>query len=273
MSLFIASLNSGSNGNCYYIGNRREAVLVDLGISCRELEKRMKRLELDMGKVKAIFISHEHTDHISGLAVTSRKHRIPVFITPPTLQNSRLQLDHSLVSSFCADVPVAIGALSITPFTKHHDAADPFSFLVEGQGIKVGVFTDIGHSCPNVIRHFKQCHAAFLEANYDEQMLEESAYPIYLKKRISGEKGHLSNEQSLDLFRKHRPAFLNHLFLAHLSKNNNKPELVQELFSTQAGSTNIVVASRYEESAVYEIQQESASKPGSKTSDLQMKIF
>src|ERR1700709_1437393 len=97
MSLFITSLNSGSNGNCYYVGNEREAVLVDAGISCRETEKRMKRLCLSMQKVKAVFISHEHSDHISGLTVLSKKYNLPVYITPATLQSSKLSLQHDLV--------------------------------------------------------------------------------------------------------------------------------------------------------------------------------
>src|ERR1700756_3856332 len=97
MSLHITSLNSGSNGNCYYVGNSNEAVLVDVGISCREVEKRMKRLGLSMQKVKAIFVSHEHSDHINGIAVLSRKYKLPVYITPATLHNSGLQLEHHLV--------------------------------------------------------------------------------------------------------------------------------------------------------------------------------
>src|SRR5687767_13660583 len=129
MSLFIASLNSGSNGNCYYIGNNNEAVLVDVGISCRELEKRMKRLGLHINKIKAIFISHEHSDHISGVEVTSKKHQIPVYITTPTLKNGKLKLNESLVFSFTAYEPVSIGDLVITAFPKLHDAADPFSFI------------------------------------------------------------------------------------------------------------------------------------------------
>src|ERR1700744_4986878 len=114
MSLFIASLNSGSNGNCYYIGNEREAILVDAGISCRETEKRMARLGLSMKKVKAIFISHEHSDHISGVAVLSKKYNLPVYITPGTLQNSRLELDRDLVLSFIAYESLQIGGLSIS---------------------------------------------------------------------------------------------------------------------------------------------------------------
>src|ERR1700748_1269924 len=121
MSLFIASLNSGSNGNCYYIGNEREAVLIDAGISCRETERRMKRLGLSMQKVKAIFVSHEHSDHINGIAVLSRKYQLPVYITPATLNNSGLQLEHQLVVSFKAYEPVTIGNITISAFPKFHD--------------------------------------------------------------------------------------------------------------------------------------------------------
>jgi phosphoribosyl 1,2-cyclic phosphodiesterase len=253
MSLFIASIASGSNGNCYYIGNKQEAVLVDAGVSCREIEKRMKRLNLSIRQVKAIFISHEHSDHIRGLEVLSRKNSIPVYITPSTLRYSGLTLDESLLHSFSAYDPVSIGGLSVVAFPKLHDAADPFSFIIEHEGVRVGVLTDIGSNCRHVIHNFRQCHAAFLETNYDEQMLEEGSYPFHLKKRIRGDKGHLSNHQALELFLKHRSPQLSHLFLSHLSKNNNTPELAQELFAQHAGTTNVVVASRNKESEVYAI--------------------
>src|SRR5471030_2950832 len=122
MSLFVASLNSGSNGNCYYIGNEQDAVLVDAGISCRETEKRLLRMGLYIRKVKAIFISHEHSDHISGVPVLAKKYQIPVYITPPTLQSVGLSLDHHLVFPFAAFQTVRIGELHITAFPKRHDA-------------------------------------------------------------------------------------------------------------------------------------------------------
>jgi phosphoribosyl 1,2-cyclic phosphodiesterase len=124
---------------------------------------------------------------------------------------------------------------------------------VECDGVRVGVFTDIGTVCEKLTAHFSQCHAAFLEANYDEEMLENGRYPVYLKNRIRSEHGHLSNAQALELFIEHRSEFLSHLLLAHLSKENNSPELVEQLFTTHAGSTNIIVASRYEESPVYRV--------------------
>jgi len=254
MSLFVCSLNSGSNGNCYYVGNATEAVLVDVGLTCRETEKRMKRSGLSMDNVKAIFISHEHGDHIRGLEVLVGKFNLPVYISPLTLQHSRLKLQQENVRSIQAYQPVSIGALTVHVFPKFHDAADPHSFVVEGNGVKVGVLTDIGAACKHVTDHFKQCHAAFLEANYDDAMLENGRYPIHLKRRIKGDEGHLSNQQALDLFIQHRPAYMSHVFLSHLSKDNNDPKLALDLFNKYAGSTQIVVASRYEESLVYEVK-------------------
>ena len=254
MSLFIASLNSGSNGNCYYVGNSNEAVLVDAGLSCREIEKRMKRLGLLMNKVKAIFVSHEHSDHIFGIPVLSKKHQLPVYITPRTLLNSRLTIEKHLIVPFLASTPVTVGALTVKAFTKFHDADDPHSFTVTGNGVMVGIFTDIGRICEQLINHFSECHAAFLEANYDEQMLATGGYPLHLKNRISGGNGHLSNTLALQLFNKYRPPFMTHLLLSHLSKNNNDPELVHDLFKQYSGNVEVAVASRYQESPVYEIK-------------------
>lgn len=253
MSLYITSLNSGSNGNCYYIGNEKEAVLVDAGISCREIEKRMKRLGLSIRNVKAVFVSHEHSDHIKGIPTLSKKYQLPIYITSATLFHSRCISDRHLVKSFIATEPIVIGNLAIVAFPKSHDASDPYSFIVVCDGIKVGIFTDIGEPCQHVINHFKECHAAFLEANYDDEMLETGNYPYYLKNRISGGKGHLSNKQALDLFKTHKPAFMSHLLLSHLSKNNNCPHLVKKLFDEHAEGVKMIVASRFEETAVYPI--------------------
>src|ERR1700733_9835333 len=136
MSLFITSLNSGSNGNCYYVGNEREAVLVDAGISCREIEKRMANLELPMSRVKAIFISHEHIDHIRGVDVLAKKYSLPIYMTSAMLKSIPARLPKNLVCSFGSNKPVIIGTLKVTPFAKQHDAVDPYSFIVEGNGVK-----------------------------------------------------------------------------------------------------------------------------------------
>lgn len=258
MSIYISSLNSGSNGNCYYIGNQHEAVLIDAGLSCRETETRMSRLGLSMYKVKAIFVSHEHSDHTRGVGVITRKYKIPVYFSPLTHENSRLHLDKNFIRYFRTNIPVNIGELSINAFPKLHDASEPHSFTVSGNGITIGVLTDIGSICENVASNFSQCNAAFLEANYDEEMLEKGSYPIYLKKRIQSDHGHLSNDQSLELFTKFKPEFMSHLLLSHLSQDNNDPRLVRDLFTKHAGETHIAIASRHQESAVYFINGEKA---------------
>lgn len=253
MSIFYASLNSGSNGNCYYVGNNREAVLIDAGISCREIERRMKRLGLKIEMLKAVFVSHEHADHITGIPALSKKFQLPVYITPVTFQSAGIPLDENLMTAFEAERDIPIGDLTVRAFAKSHDASDPHSFVVSGGGINIGVFTDIGNTCATVIRYFKQCHAAFLESNYCPDMLAKGSYPYHLKKRISGGKGHLSNEEALQLFLQQRPKQLRHLLLCHLSKNNNDPALVESVFRKHAGNIHITVASRYNETEVFQL--------------------
>ena len=272
MSLFITSLNSGSNGNCYYIGNETEAILVDAGISCKEIEKRLLRLNLNIRIIKAIFISHEHSDHIKGVSVFSKKHQIPVYITKRTLDNGRIALEKHLVIHFEGQEKIQIGNLYITSFPKRHDACDPYSFSISWNELNVGVFTDIGSPCSNLITHFKKCHAAFLESNYDTDMLVSGNYPYHLKRRISGGNGHLSNAQALEIFQTHRPSFMKYLFLAHLSKNNNCPDLVSRIFNDCACGVEIIVASRYEESKVYELKDASNSRTKLKPVVLQMEL-
>ena len=253
MSLYITSLNSGSNGNCYYVGNDDEAVLVDVGISCKEVETRLNKLGLSIAKVKAIFVSHEHTDHVRGIPVLAAKHSLPVYVTTTTLRNCRFRLEKRLIHNFQPNIPVSIGNLTVTAFPKFHDAVDPFSFVVANAHVRVGVFTDIGSPCENLTYYFQQCHAAFLESNYDEEMLDKGKYPYYLKNRIRSGHGHLSNKQALHFFKTHRPSFMSHLILSHLSNENNCPKLVHELFAEHARETEIIVASRFEATPVYTI--------------------
>ena len=214
----------------------------------------MKQSGLSMENVKALFISHEHTDHICGLAGISKKYRLPVYVTSDTLRQSNMPLDPALVHPFKHAKPVRIGNLTVTPFNKSHDAADPHSFIVSGHGINTGIITDIGYACKRVIKYFGQCHAVFLESNYCDDMLTNGSYPWHLKKRISSDEGHLSNAQALELFQHYRSADLRLLILSHLSKNNNKPKLVEELFTPHAGKTRIFIASRYEASPVFTIE-------------------
>ena len=255
MSVLIASINSGSNGNCYYVGNQESAVLIDAGISCKEIELRMNRLGLAMKSVKAIFVSHEHSDHIRGIDVLSRRHQIPVYLNQTMIHNGCVRVEKELVEIYEAHIPVTIGNLRITSFPKFHDACDPHSFIIQSENVTVGVLTDIGKACEQVIKYFKLCDAVFLEANYDEEMLQKGSYPYYLKNRIRSDKGHLSNAEALNLFINHKSALLSHLLLSHLSKDNNSPELVTRLFNVHAQHTKVVVASRYEESEIYKISR------------------
>jgi phosphoribosyl 1,2-cyclic phosphodiesterase len=261
MSLSIASLNSGSNGNCYFIGSATDAVLVDAGLSCAQALRRIGQLGIERKQLRGIFISHEHTDHIRGLAALSVSLDLPVYINEGTLKATRTALPKSQVHIIAAGQSVRAGSLEVVPFSKNHDAADPLSFLVRHQDITAGVFTDIGHVCTEVSNRFSECHAAILESNYDPVMLRNGRYPEHLKSRIVGGKGHLSNRQALDLFRDCRAPHLSLLLLGHLSAENNCPGLVQELFAPFAGNTTVAVAGRYAATEMYPIVGRSTDGP------------
>lgn len=272
MSLSFASLNSGSNGNCYYLASDEDAVLIDAGLSCREIERRMRRMGLSMDKLRAIFVSHEHSDHIRGIPVLSKKYNLPVYITQSTLKSTGFEIDENLLRTFKANEEVMIGNIAVLGFPKLHDASDPHSFTVSCREVKIGVFTDIGSVCENVMQHFSQCHAAFLEANYDDEMLERGSYPYHLKARIRGGYGHLSNKQALEIFLE-KGTHMSHLLLSHLSRDNNNPELVLRLFKRSMVNTEIVVASRDMESAIYSIGQNVVKSPGNNVKSAQYSLF
>lgn len=253
MPLFISSIASGSNGNCYYISNGADAILVDAGISCRETERRMARQGLSMQQVSAIFVSHEHSDHIKGLSVLANKYQLPVFLSPGTQGACKLAIPERLLKPVTDQQTVAIGGLKVSAFRKYHDAAEPYSFVVDYAGTAVGVFTDIGRVCEQVAARFAHCDAVFLETNYDEELLTNGRYPYFLKQRIRSGYGHLSNAEALELFLKHRSPRLTHLFLSHLSRDNNDPELVTTLFNRHRNETKVVLAGRDAETCVYQV--------------------
>lgn len=252
----ICAIASGSNGNCYYFENYNEAVLIDAGVSCKQIVLRMEKLGLDVNKVKGVFITHEHGDHIRGVNVFCKKFQIPVYITKATLENSKITLDPSLIKFINADDSTKIGDIVVNSFSKNHDAADPCSFKVSCNDKNVCVLTDIGKECDNVINNIKDSHAIFLETNYDEEMLWNGAYPYYLKSRVSGENGHLSNLQAATLILDHGQSSLEHVFLSHLSENNNCPKIALSTFETlvkerQDLEINTVITSRDESTGIY----------------------
>jgi phosphoribosyl 1,2-cyclic phosphodiesterase len=241
----ICALASGSNGNCYYIGNQEHAVLVDAGISRRQVIERMKLKGLDPSRIAAIFISHEHSDHSCGVRVLSEKLDVPVYMTKTTFNNSRAHQRPEKYLPFTPGDVVTVGSLNVHTFGKRHDAVDPCSFVVEASSLRVGVLTDLGSVCEIVSGHVANCDALFLESNYDEQMLWNGPYPAYLKTRVAGNHGHLSNTQAAELVEMHGSARLKHIFLSHLSAENNLPQLALKSFSHLTHRHNVVLTNRY----------------------------
>ncbi len=242
--LEVCAIASGSNGNCYYIGNEGGAVLIDAGISCKQILLRMKGNGLDPAKIKAVFISHEHSDHMRGVRAIAKRLHVPVYITAKTYNASYRNLRPDCPRFFEPGTEIGIGGFSVFPFLKKHDAAEPCSFRVGCAGKNVGVFTDIGEPCGNVFAHLRECDVLFLEANYDEKMLQEGSYPWFLKKRIASENGHLSNTQAFCLLENHAGIGLRYVFLSHISKENNTPEIAFNEIKPLAGRFDVKLTSR-----------------------------
>ncbi|MEE4286883.1 MAG: MBL fold metallo-hydrolase [Mariniphaga sp.] len=249
--LEVCALASGSNGNCYYIGNEKDAVLIDAGISCKQILKRMAEKDLNLQKIKAVFISHEHSDHIRGARVFEKKLKVPVYITAKTYLATYKNMQPSYPRFFEPGTFVAVGEFHIHPFLKNHDASEPCSFRVEYAGKNVGVFTDIGEPCENVISQIALCDTVFLESNYDEEMLRTGSYPYYLKQRVASSHGHLSNVQSLKLLEENAGAHLKCVFLSHLSAENNTPEIAMATHQSLADKFDVKLTSRYGPAEVF----------------------
>lgn len=247
----ICALASGSNGNCYYIGNSEEAVLIDAGLSFKQILKRLEAKALDPMRIKALFITHEHGDHLRGARVTGKKLDVPVYMTAGTYRAAFRTWKPISYLAVQDNDPVKIGSLTIFPILKNHDAAEPTSFRIESNGLNIGVFTDIGAPCDNVKNHLKQCHALFLETNYDYQMLKEGSYPYYLKVRIDSTVGHLSNLQAFELLNEHAHPELRCVFLSHLSAENNKPELALGQFKSLEDRFLVKLTDRFAASEIF----------------------
>ena len=250
----ICALASGSNGNCYYIGNKEDAILVDAGINCKQILARMRFKGLNPSILRGIFITHEHNDHVCGARVLGKKLDIPVYMTKGTYKSLYITNQPVAVRFIQTDQPVMLIQFIIHPVLKNHDAKEPTSFRIEYQGINIGVFTDIGSACANVTSHLKVCHALFLETNYDEKMLWEGPYPHHLKQRVASDVGHLSNSQAVNLLSEHAGPDLKWVLLSHLSGENNTPQIAFDAMKHFQERFNLIVTSRREPTEVITLQ-------------------
>lgn len=256
----VCSLSSGSNGNAIFIKTGAECFLVDAGISCKQICLRLQQIESHISAVKGIFITHEHSDHIRGLDVLLRKYPTPVYLTEETYDNMPITIDDKLLHFIGPKDCITIDETVIQSLPKSHDAVEPLLFCFYYRGKKISVITDAGYGCDNVIAALREAHIVFLESNYDEEMLRTGFYPAYLKKRIAGLSGHLSNVTAGSLIRDHASPHLEYVFLAHLSENNNTPRLALETFLSivkerdELKNLNTILTSRYAISKVVDIK-------------------
>lgn len=219
--MFAAALSSGSSGNCFYIEEGKNAVLVDVGISAKKVLERLEGLKRDARRIKGIFITHEHSDHICGADVLARRLRVPVFGTKKTLRHG-LCSDRTLLRTIRNTEVCNVGAVKVRAFPKSHSADDPVSYTIVG-GKNVSVITDIGYLCKDVIKEITAADFLFLESNHDLEMLRHGPYPAFLKAWIQSNKGHLSNQQAAQGILEHASPRLQHVVLSHLSETNNTP--------------------------------------------------
>lgn len=229
----FASIASGSSGNCIYAGTDNTHILIDAGISKKRIESGLNEIDLSLKDIDAILVTHEHSDHISGLGVVSRAYHIPIYGTSQTIDyiknyKSLGIIDEDLYNDITPDESFNIHDMQINPFSISHDAANPVAYRVQLGDKSVAVATDMGIYDDYTISNLEGVNAILLEANHDVRMLEAGPYPYILKRRILGEKGHLSNETSGKLLSRLLHDNLKHIFLGHLSKENNYDMLAYE---------------------------------------------
>lgn len=229
----LCSIASGSSGNCIYIGEKNTHILVDMGISAKRIEEGLAGISVPPDALSAIFITHEHTDHVQGLWAFEKKYKIPVYATKHTLDvyiNSKK--DPSLLSNLLCDVTygqtISIKDLAVHPFRISHDAVSPVSYTFQGEKEKIGMATDLGCFDDAILEVLKNCGLLYLESNHDENMLLVGKYPYALKQRILGPLGHLSNDAAAKLVGGLLHERLKYIVLGHLSRENNYPELAYE---------------------------------------------
>lgn len=223
----FASLGSGSRGNATLIESGSTCVMVDCGFSAREAERRLARLGAAPEEIRAVLVTHEHGDHIRGVARFARKHRIPVWMTPGTRRGagSLEAVDLHLLDCHHA---FAIGDLQIQPLPVPHDAGEPSQFVFQDGHFRLAVVTDAGHATPHMEAALARLDALVLECNHDPAMLSAGPYPEFLKRRVGGAFGHLSNAQAAQLLSSLDASRLQHVVASHLSEKNNTPALARQ---------------------------------------------
>ena len=229
----FCNIASGSSGNCTYVGDDNTHLIVDAGISGKRIEAGLNDLELTTSDVAGVLITHEHTDHIGGLSILARKYGIPVFATGGTIEAIRKipkfeSIPDHLFHPIIPEKKFSLGDLDILPVPVSHDAVEPVAYRIENNGKKAAIVTDLGTYDSRIVEYMKGCNILMLEANHDVRMLEVGPYPYKLKKRILGEKGHLSNDLCGRLLTELITNKLQQVILGHLSKDNNLEELAYE---------------------------------------------
>jgi phosphoribosyl 1,2-cyclic phosphodiesterase len=235
MGVSVSVLASGSRGNSAIVQSSSTRILVDAGISCRETFKRIKQVGEDPDALSAIVITHEHSDHVAGLLVLARKLGVSVFMTGATHQAwSRAVRDATgeppdteQVEFFSSGRSFQIGDIAVTPFTIPHDAVDPVGFTFRSEGIKIGMATDLGYMPASVRDHLRGCDVLVLESNHDLEMLRVGPYPWSVKQRVGSRTGHLSNKALAEFFAGDYDGNASYIVLAHLSEQNNHPEVAK----------------------------------------------
>jgi phosphoribosyl 1,2-cyclic phosphodiesterase len=233
MGVSVSVLASGSRGNAALVESSKARILVDAGISCRETFKRLKSIGRDAREISAILITHEHADHIYGLATLAKKLKVPIFMTGATHQTwartvrdaSGEPLQIAKFEVFFAGRSFQIADITVMPFTIPHDAADPVGFTFRAEGTKVALVTDLGYMPASVCDHLRKCDVLIVESNHDLEMLRGGAYPWSVKQRVMSRVGHLSNESLAQFFAQDYDGGASYIVLAHLSEQNNHPEI------------------------------------------------
>ncbi|MFW6035436.1 MAG: MBL fold metallo-hydrolase [Halothermotrichaceae bacterium] len=226
MKLKVSVLASGSSGNSIYVSTENSSILVDAGLSGKKIEERMQKVNGCCQALDALLVTHEHIDHIKGVGVLSRRYDLPIYANDLTWAGAEKRLG-KIKEKNCRifKKEFMVGDLGVTPFSISHDASDPVGYIINCGSKKIGIATDMGYITPDVKEMLKGLDLLVLESNHDLEMLMTGSYPWSLKNRINGEEGHLSNDAAAEIL----PELINSNFpsilLAHLSKDNNKPEL------------------------------------------------